>query len=235
MTVRKLMSKVENYTRWMENLANNDHYGYLWGGWGPQDYDCGHAIITALQEAGIPVKDHGATYTGNMRHALLATGAKDVTAGVNLTTGAGLKRGDILLNEANHAAVYTGNGKLVHARSSEGNTIPGDQNGKEICIQPYFNYPWDCVMRYPEETDEPVETGKTGLVVDGKCGEKTWAAIADRMPNVGVLPMVKYGSKGPAVRFLQAMLDYFGANLEIDGEFGPLTQAEVLEFQKGDL
>ena len=219
----------------MENLANNDYYGYLWGGWGPQDYDCGHAIIKALQECGIPIMDHGATYTGNMRQALLETGAKDVTSGVNLVTGAGLKRGDILINAANHAAVYTGNGKLVHARSSEGNTIPGDQNGKEICIQPYFNYPWDYVMRYTGEVDGKPEEGKTGLVVDGICGEKTWAAIAKRMPDFSKLVEIKEGSTGSEVRFLQSMLDYFGAVLEIDGDYGPLTKAEVVEFQKGNL
>ena len=227
------MSKVENYTRWMENLANNDYYGYLWGGWGPRDYDCGHAIITALQECGIPVKDYGATYTGNMRQALLATGAKDVTAGVNRITGAGLRRGDILINAANHAAVYVGNGKLVHARSSEGNTIPGDQNGKEICIQPYFNYPWDYVMRYPEEVEPPEE--ETGLEVNGICGKDTWEAISKRMPDFSKLAELKEGSTGPDVRFLQAMLDYFGANLDTDGDFGPLTKREVMEFQGGRL
>lgn len=236
MTVRKLMSKIEAYTEWMENLAKDDYYGYQWGGWGPRDYDCGHAVITALQTAGIPAKDHGATYTGNMRPVLLELGFKDVTAGVNLDTGSGLKRGDILLNHANHVAVYTGSKQLVHARSSEGNSIPGDQNGREVCIQDYFNYPWDCVLRYPEVVgaDEPPEV-KPGLTVDGECGPATWAAIMAMLPKEDKLPLLKRGSKGSAVRFLQAMLDYFGANLDIDGDFGRHTEKELKEFQKGGL
>lgn len=73
----------------------------------------------------------------------MACGATDVTAKVNLKTGAGMIRGDVLINKADHAAVYIGEGRLVHARSGEGNTIPGDQSGNEIRTQEYFNFPWD--------------------------------------------------------------------------------------------
>ena len=221
------MTKVEKATEWMINLANDDSHGYSQANrWGP-DYDCSSAIITAWQQAGVPVKVNGATYTGNMRAAFLIAGFKDVTPSVNLETGSGLIRGDVLLNYTSHTAMYIGDGKIVHARSSEGNNIPGDQNGQEIRIQPYFNFPWDCVLRYPETADD---NGKeTGLAVDGQCGPMTWEALAKQMP------LVKRGSVGWAVAALQAMLNFLGSDLDIDGDCGKLTENEIKAFQEGKL
>ena len=89
-----MKSKIEAATTWMENLAADNSHGYSQANrWGP-DYDCSSAVITAWQQAGVPVKDKGATYTGNMRSAFLACGFKLVTQSVNLATGEGLKRGE---------------------------------------------------------------------------------------------------------------------------------------------
>ena len=64
-----------------------------------------------------------------------------------------LKKGDVLLNEKHHTAIYIGDGKLVHASINEKGTISGgktgDQTGKEICVRSYYDYPWDLVLRYP--------------------------------------------------------------------------------------
>ena len=222
------MTKVEKATEWMINLAEDDSHGYSQANrWGPSDYDCSSAIITAWQQAGVPVKVNGATYTGNMRAAFLLAGFKDVTASVDLQTGSGLHRGDVLLNYTSHTAMYIGDGKIVHARSSEGNNIPGDQNGQEIRIQPYFNFPWDCVLRYPETVDD--DEKETGLAVDGQCGPMTWEALAKKMP------LVKRGSVGWGVAAVQAMLNFLGSDLDVDGDCGKLTENEIKAFQEGKL
>lgn len=150
------MSAVENAVKFALAVATDDSHGYdqiyRWGERG--DYDCSSLVITAYEQAGVPVKSNGATYTGNMKSVFCKTGFSNVTSLVNLNTGAGLKRGDVLLNEAHHTAmvVTNGGGTIVHASINENGGVrngkPGDQTGKEICTRSYYNKPWDCVLRY---------------------------------------------------------------------------------------
>ena len=148
-------SAVERATTWMENLANDSAHGYdqayRWGEQG--DYDCSSAVITAWEYAGVPVKTNGAVYTGNMYGIFTALGFTDVTADVNLATGEGLVRGDVLLNHERHVAMYCGNGQEVEALANENGGLtggqPGDQTGNEIAIRAYRNFPWNAILRYP--------------------------------------------------------------------------------------
>lgn len=152
------MSKTEKATKQMESWAQDSSHGYdqdyRWGEKG--DFDCSSAVIQAWQNAGVPVKTKGATYTGDMRTIFLSCGFKDVTSKVNRSTGSGLLRGDVLLNETHHVAMYCGNGKEVEASINEKGTAhggqPGDQTGKEFLVRSYRNYPWDCVLRYSESS-----------------------------------------------------------------------------------
>lgn len=154
------MGKVDNYTQQAINIANDNSHGYSqYNRWGNPDYDCSGLVITVVQNSGIPVKSNGATYTGNMYSVFLKSGFKDVTKSINLKTGQGLKRGDVLLKPNNHTELYIGNGKNVGARISELGTIygkKGDQTGKEISIHNYYNYPWIYVLRYPESYSHTV-------------------------------------------------------------------------------
>lgn len=152
----KNMTKTEKAIQQMETWAKDDSHGYdqdyRWGEKG--DYDCSSAVIQAWQNAGVPVKSGGATYTGDMKNVFLKNGFVDVTGKVNVATGSGLLRGDVLLNEAHHVAMYCGAGKEVEASINEKGTAhggqPGDQTGKEFLIRSYRNYPWDCILRYSE-------------------------------------------------------------------------------------
>lgn len=138
-------------------IAEDNKHGYSqYERYGP-DYDCSSLTIEAAERAGYKVKRHGATYTGNMKQAFIKEGFTDVTKSVDLRTGRGLKRGDVLLSEKYHVEVYIGNGKLVGANSDEVGGIrgakKGDQTGREIWVKPYFVYRkgWDCVLRPPVE------------------------------------------------------------------------------------
>ena len=126
------MTKVEKAVQWMEAIAADNTHGYSTvKRWGP-DYDCSSFVISAFEQAGIPVKTKGASFTGNIKAIFTSLGFKDVTNAVNKNTGAGIQRGDVLLNTLFHVAVSQGNGKLVHARSNDGHFASGDQSGKEI-------------------------------------------------------------------------------------------------------
>ena len=102
-----VMTKAEKAIRQMEAWAKDDSHGYdqdyRWGEEG--DYDCSSAVIQAWQNAGVPVKAKGATYTEDMREVFLNCGFIDITGKVNISTGAGLLRGDVLLNTVHHVAM----------------------------------------------------------------------------------------------------------------------------------
>ena len=202
------MTIPEKALKWMKELAANPAHGYSQARrWGP-DYDCSSAIITAYQSAGVPVKDRGATYTGNMKSVFLKCGFTDVTRSCNLYSGAGMLPGDVLLNEIHHTAMYCGGGKVVHARGqSFGSSAPGDQ-GQEIAITPYYNYPWDCVLRYGAKTGKEEQT----------VSKSTFSVM---------LPTIRQGSKGGAVRVWQTII---GATC--DGDFGPATASATVAFQR---
>ena len=159
-----VMTKAEKAIRQMETWAKDDSHGYdqdyRWGEEG--DYDCSSAVIQAWQNAGVPVKAKGATYTGDMREVFLNCGFIDITGKVNISTGAGLLRGDVLLNTVHHVAMYCGNGQEVEASINEKGTAhggqPGDQTGKEFLIRSYRNYPWDSVLRYKENVSSDSAT-----------------------------------------------------------------------------
>lgn len=173
------MTKTEKAIRQMETWAKDGSHGYdqdhRWGEKG--DYDCSSAVIQAWQNAGVPVKSGGATYTGDMKNVFLKNGFVDVTSKVNVATGAGLIRGDVLLNTVHHTAMYCGNGKEVEASINEKGTAhggkPGDQTGKEFLIRSYRNYPWNCVLRYKEST-----SGSATVTSDIEKKQNTVAYVA---------------------------------------------------------
>lgn len=191
------MGKVENYTQQAINIANDSKHGYSqYRRWGNPDYDCSSLIITVVQNSGIPVKSNGATYTGNMYKPFINCGFKDVTKSVNLRTGSGLKRGDVLLNPNRHTEIYIGNGKNVGARISEIGKIygrGGDQTGQEIRTHNYYNYPWGYVLRYPESNSSNVDKSITLLakdVIGGKYGngnarkENIYRSVQSEVNNI---------------------------------------------------
>lgn len=131
---------IDRAIAWALQIANDNSHKYSQSvRWGPS-YDCSSFIISAYEQAGVPVKSKGgATTTSDMRKAFLACGFKDVTKAVTLSSGQGLLKGDVLLTEGKHTAlVYADGGAIVHASSPS----------KGILTRSYYNSPWKYVLRY---------------------------------------------------------------------------------------
>lgn len=151
------LSKISIAVAWAVAIANNSSHGYdQRDRWGP-DYDCSSLVISAWDEAGVPVKKNGASYTGNMCDAFLKSGFKDVTNKVNFSTGAGLQTGDIVWKKG-HVEMMCSDTQLVGAHIAENGTIysgqDGDQTGREINVQTYYNSPWTRALRYVNDTSD---------------------------------------------------------------------------------
>ena len=150
--MEKNIEVIRKAVKWAYDIANDPKHGYdqilRWG----KDYDCSSFVISAYENAGIPLRKNGATYTGNMREVMLKNGFEDVTRIVNFARGTGLLYGDVLLNVKHHTAIYAGNGFEIEASINEKrhttDGLTGDQTGKEILIRNYRDYPWNYCLRF---------------------------------------------------------------------------------------
>lgn len=185
------MSIIEKAVNWIIGIANDNTHGYDQGSrWSP-DYDCSSLVISAWKQAGVNLT---CTYTGNMYANMINKGFSDITSQVNLATGSGLARGDVLLNVANHTAMYIGNGQICEATGNENGGITGgqtgDQTGREICINSYRNYPWNYVLRYvaedggPRETQSGNTTSTDNDIYTVQAGDSLWS-IAEKVYGSG--------------------------------------------------
>lgn len=208
------MTAIDKYIAYMTELVTNPKHGYdQIHRWGP-DYDCSSSIISSVQNgAGIPVKDKGATYTGNMRAIFKKCGFVDIPFKKGMT----LVRGDILLNEIHHTAMYIGDNKVAQFSINEkGKTTggaSGDQTGRESSIGPFYIYSkgWDYVLRYQEKEVQTVDITMPVLQKGSQCAE------------VGT------------VQVLLNQLGYRGSNgrtLTVDHVYGYNCEYAIKNFQK---
>lgn len=203
---------IERAVSWAVGIAQDDSHGYSqYKRWGP-DYDCSSLVISAYEQAGVPVKEAGATYTANMRRAFEQCGFKSIKYGF----GTALMKGDVLLNEKHHAAMYIGDGQIVQASIAETGKIygkEGDQTTKEIEVRNVYRYDWDYILRYEEKESE-------GKIVKVE------------------LKQIQFGAKCVEVGTLQTLLNALGFKgkngriLTTDHDFGQNVDHAVRLFQK---
>jgi len=209
------MGVIDKAVSWAIAIANDNSHGYdQIHRWLNPDVDCSSLVIMSFEQAGVPVKEAGATYTGNMKSAFTKCGFKALP----YLKGMPLKRGDVLLNEKHHTALYLGDKKIVQASINEKGGITGgkggDQTGKEVLVCNFYEYSrgWDYVLRYQEQKE-------------------------DIIVNVE-LRQIQLGSQCPEVGTAQTLLNalgYLGKNgkvLTVDHQFGQNVEFAVKNFQK---
>ena len=214
------MGKIEDAVAWAIEIANDPRCGYSQSSrWGPPDFDCSSFVISAWEQAGVPLREAGASFTGNMRAAMIMCGFVDVTNLVGIDTGYGMQPGDVLLNYAAHTCMHVGGGSVANCRTDEGHPQSGDQ-GQEIRIQPYWNGDpnrWNCVLRYK-----------------GPAGGENVSELDTGTPAAPRSTLSK-GMRGDDVRDLQNMLQDAGYSVGkagADGIFGSDTLRAVASFQE---
>lgn len=217
------MSIIQDAVAWARRIAADDSHGYdQTNRWGP-DYDCSSFVISAYKAAGVPL---ACTYTGDMRGDMLRCGFAVVSSSaVDIATGAGLEAGDVLLNYAHHTALYIGGGRIVQASINERGGVTGgasgDQTGREICERAYYNYPWDCVLRYVGSDSAAADAEETGR---GRA-PSYWYNLS--------LPLLKPGMTDNAVEAVQGLLMAYGYfdGLYHTGRMDTATVNAVKDFQ----
>lgn len=150
------MPSIQKFIDAMRWAADSDKVGYDQGDRTTVEFysdratesDCSWLIIAALRYAGF--ETGGATYTGNMAEELCKHGWRRVANDGNPQPG------DILLNHVNHVAAWLGD-CLAQASIDENGNIAGgragDQTGDEVNTRGYYNFPWNCYLRWAGESD----------------------------------------------------------------------------------
>ena len=136
---------IQSAIDWAVKTAADDSHGYSQQTrWGNPNYDCSSLVISAYENAGVPVKSAGASYTGNMKNAFIKAGFQWIP-GTPKTED--LLPGDVLLSENDHTEMYIGNGQNVAAHGNK-DKKDGDSSGKEINVSATPKRQWDGVLRY---------------------------------------------------------------------------------------
>ena len=192
-------SVVNRACAFMLDICMDDSHGYnLEHGWGPE-YNCSALVATCYRVAGCDMPIHS---TADMPDVLPQYGFTDVTSMVDLNTGAGLEKGDILwmrhpTGGMGHTELYVGSDMMAGAHGlGHNDTIPGDQDGNEISVVPFFSYHWERVFRPPASLCSPaivIEDVTEPIVMDD--GIVIEPIISDDVVVNDVTKMTEFGER----------------------------------------
>lgn len=149
--VKKGGGNSEIYVQKAEEFCADDSIGYSQANRNHNpDMDCSSFVWYSMVESGYLGADAlgGSAFTTYNEVGLLENnGFTDVTDSVNIESGEGLERGDILWRQE-HTEIFVGDGQKCGAHSDRGYPAGGDQTGTEVSVGPYAGG-WEKVLRPP--------------------------------------------------------------------------------------
>lgn len=99
------------------------------------------------------------------------------------------------------------------------------EQGYDISVSGYFNIETTEAVRDFQE--------KNGLEVDSVVYTETWTNLINKPPIQTIdQPRLSLGDQNEAVERLQELLNKEGYQLAVDGDFGPVTEDAVKDFQE---
>jgi peptidoglycan hydrolase-like protein with peptidoglycan-binding domain len=133
-------------------------------------------------------------------------------------------------NILDHGAVVSppsGNDHPVLRRGAKGEAVKElqallNRRGFQLEVDGDFGGKTDAAVR-DFQTRQQIE-------VDGVVGRVTWGRLASAPPGSN-RPVLRRGSGGDSVKELQTRLNKLGYGLGVDGDFGPMTEKAVRDFQ----
>lgn len=181
-------------------------------------------------------------YTGSLRKALTIAGFISLTGSEYLDGYDYLLPGDILLYERHHTATNLGVGKYAASSTNGSNNYSllkvGSTGTAVKTLQNNLNtLGYNCGTTdgiFGTNTKNAVKAFQKNqnIEVDGIVGSVTAARISAALANEND-GLLKYGSRGDAVRNIQSSLNAIGYNAgSTDGIFGRNTESAVKNFQK---
>lgn len=178
------MNRIEPAVQYAESIAADNYHGYSQPrrviaktpaeALAIKDGDCSSTTLNGLVVAGIDIG--AATVTANMLQPLIDAGFVDVKSSVNMETGEGLQRCDVLLRpptkeRSGHTGFITGRNAVTHKvemvqAAGDFDGKAGDLSGREITIIPYYSSGnFKYVLRYKGGTEEMLQKGSTSTVL----------------------------------------------------------------------
>lgn len=222
--------------RWGDGTAESVEVGgsnfALSGG----DRDCASSVISCYESVGVSCG--GATYTGDMRERMIATGNFSW-----MGTEVAPIIGDIYLNEHHHAAMCVSVNPTVLAQftSSEKGTAygeKGDQTGKESMTCGFYDYPWDGLLRYTGSRERPNEEASAGRGASVRyrvrTAESGWLPELTDWEDSGPLGDDYAGNPGEKITYIAIdMPGWYRAKSESSGWLPPVFRYDVGDLANG--